>query len=95
LASVKGEKSKVWMRNLVGHWDAARSQGRLWYDPRPEEKGGFEQFTEWANLEKRYYELFESLKADGGLAGARIGMGNEGEPIRDVHNWSREYDHRD
>jgi hypothetical protein len=88
LASVKGEGSKVWMRNLVGHWDPPRSQGRLWFDPPAGEKGGVEQFTEWPSLQSRYYELFELLKAEGNLAGARLGIGNEGEPIRDVHSWS-------
>jgi hypothetical protein len=87
LASVKGEGPKVWMRNLVGHWDPSRFKGRLWYDPPVGEKGGVEQFADWSSLQSRYYELFEVLKADGNLAGARLGIGNEGEPIQDVHNW--------
>jgi hypothetical protein len=89
LASVKGEGSKVWMRNLIGHWDPSRSHGRLWFDPPTGEKGGFEQFADWSSLHSRYHELFEQLKADGNLAGARLGIGSEGESIRDVHNWSR------
>jgi hypothetical protein len=87
LASVKGEGSKVWMRNLVGHWDPSRSEGRLWYDPPAGEKGGLEQFADWESLQIRYYELFERLKTDGNLAGARLGISSEGEPIRDVHSW--------
>src|SRR5262245_55277075 len=43
LASVKGEGSKIWMRNLVGHWDPSRSQGHVWFDPLPGQKGGVEQ----------------------------------------------------
>lgn len=89
LASTKGEGAKAWMRNLVGHWDPSRSQGRLWYDPPPGEKGGYEEFTDRANLERRYYDLFGLLKAEGHLAGARLGIGREGEPIRDIHSWSR------
>ncbi|HYV39664.1 MAG TPA: hypothetical protein VE988_28505 [Gemmataceae bacterium] len=87
LASVKGEGSKVWLRNLVGHWDSSRSQGHIWFDPAAGEKGGVEQFADWSSLLARYYELFELLKAEGNLAGARLGIGNEGEPIRDVHSW--------
>jgi hypothetical protein len=87
LASVS-EGSKEGMRNLVGHWDPSRSHGRLWYDPPAGEKGGFEEFDDRGDLEARYHELFELLSADGRLAGARLGIGNEGEPIRDVHNWS-------
>lgn len=88
LASVKGEGSKVWKRNLVGHWDPSRSQGRLWFDPLVGEKGGFERFADWSSLQSRYFELFELLKVDGNLAGARLGIGSGGEPIRDVHSWS-------
>jgi hypothetical protein len=88
LASVKGEGSKVWMRNLVGHWDPSRSQGQLWFDPPAGEKGGVEEFTEWSSLQSRYYELFELMKSEGNLAGARLGIGSYGDPIRDVHSWS-------
>lgn len=87
LASVKGEGSKVWIRNLVGHWDPSRSQGQLWYDPPSGEKGGVEQFADWDSMQSRYHELFELLKAAGSLAGARLGVGNEGEPIVDFHSW--------
>jgi hypothetical protein len=87
LASVR-EGSKEGMKNLVGHWDPSRSYGRLWFDPLAGEKGGFEEFDDRGDLETRYYELFELLKADGRLAGARLGIGTEGESIRDVHNWS-------
>jgi hypothetical protein len=88
LASVKGEGSKAWRGNLVGYWDPSRSQGQLWYDPPTGERGGYEEFTDRASFENRYYELFERLKEDGHLVGARLGAGSEGEPIRDVHRWS-------
>ena len=88
LASVRGEGSKVWRRNLVGHWDATASLGQLWYDPPAGEKGGFEQFDDRAALEKRYYELFEAMKAGAHLVGARLGISSEGEPVRNVHGWS-------
>lgn len=87
LASAR-EGSKVGMRNLVGHWDPSRSHGRLWFDPLAGEKGGFEEFDDQGDLEARYHQLFELLNADGRLAGARLGIGSEGEPIRDVHSWS-------
>lgn len=89
LASVKGENSKVWWRNLVGHWDPSRTQGRLWFDPPPGKMGGVEEYADWQSFEIRYYELFELMKADGTLDGARLGIGNEGEPIRDVHTWRK------
>ena len=73
LASIKGEASKVWMRNLVGDWDTSRSQGRLWFDPPPGEKGGYEVFADRASFERRYYELFGLLKAEGRLAGGSPG----------------------
>jgi hypothetical protein len=78
LASIKGEGSKVWRRNVVGHWDPSRSKGWLWFDPPAGEKGGFGQFADWSSLQSRYYRLFEQLKADGNLVGARLGIGNEG-----------------
>jgi hypothetical protein len=70
LGSVKGEGSKPWMKNLVGHWDPSRSLGRLWYDPPPGAKGGLEKFADWDSLERRYHELFELFRADGHLVGA-------------------------
>jgi hypothetical protein len=88
LASIKGEGSKPWRRNLIGHWDPSRSIGRLWYDPRAGEKGGFETFSDWNSLQARYFELFELFKAEKQLVGARLGVGKEGTPIQDVHSWS-------
>jgi hypothetical protein len=88
LASRNGETSKRSGKNLVGHWDASASHGQLWFDPPAGGKGGYEEFDDRTRLEARYYELFEALKADGELDGARLGIGVEGNPIRDVHGWS-------
>jgi hypothetical protein len=87
-ASVNGEDSKVWGRNLVGHWDSSEMKGSLWFDPPANEKGGYETFDDWESLQKRYYELFEQIRSAGQLQGARMGIGKAGESIRDVHNWS-------
>jgi hypothetical protein len=92
LVSINGEGSKPWRRNVVGHWDPSRSKGRLWYDPRVGEKGGFETCSDWNSLQNRYFELFELFKAEKQLVGARLGVGNEGEAIQDVHTWSSRQD---
>jgi len=86
--SIKGEDSKAWHTNLVGHWEPSRSTGRLWYDPSVGQRGGFETFTDWTSLQNRYLALFEQFKSEERLAGARLGVGNEGEAIQDVHSWS-------
>jgi hypothetical protein len=86
-ASVKGEETTSQEQNLVGHWAPAKKQGRIWFDPPPGAKGGYESFDKWENLRRRYFELFEFLRSQHHLVGARLGVGNEGEPIHDVHNW--------
>ncbi len=87
-ASTKGEDSKPWERNLVGHWDTSQMQGRLWYDPPADEKGGYETFATWEDMQKRYFELFELFRSQHQLHGARLGLSNQGEPVHDIHRWA-------
>jgi hypothetical protein len=88
LASRKAGVRKRWPRNLVGHWDAVRKTGELWFDPASGETGGYETFDDRTKLECRYHELFKAMRAEGTLMGARLGVGSDGGNTVDVHSWS-------
>lgn len=83
--SVNGEHSKPWMRRLSANWYAPSSEGRLWFDPKPGEKGGYEEFNDRLALEKRYYELFNQMQTDSQFINACFQI----EPGKTVHQWHR------
>jgi hypothetical protein len=63
-------------------------KGSLWFDPLANEKGCYETFDDRESLEKRYYELFEQMRSEGQLEGARMGISKAEEMLPDVHYWS-------
>jgi len=68
LSSIHGER---WKRPLRGSWRSDRTKsppGQLWWGAGDD--SGFEEFDEWAALERRYYTVFERLLGKGALRDA-------------------------
>ncbi len=79
-----GKGPDTWKTEMVGHWHPPL--GRLWFNPPRPQTGGYETFGSYEALQTRYYELFETLKMQGRLRSARLGVGTGS--IQDVHSWS-------
>jgi hypothetical protein len=73
-----------WKRPLVGGWRTwvrDGPKGELWWGFGDAEEG-FEEFEQWDQLERRYYEVFERLRAKDILRSAFLRNGD-----RMVHEW--------
>jgi hypothetical protein len=83
MRSVKGEK---WQRPLRGRWITnatlpQQKSGELWWGFGVGNEG-FEHFDSWEALEKRYFEVFQSLKQGDLLRDAQLVRDGEA-----THQW--------
>ena len=83
LASSRGPD---WPAPLIGSWAdqpfGGGPKGRLWCEA---EQGIADGFSEWAELERAYYELFGRLRSVGRLRSAYLSRNGKA-----VHSWARD-----
>jgi hypothetical protein len=72
---------------LRGRWQDSQGSGDLWWGGGGQDVG-YEEFENWKELEKKYYEVFARLKANDVLRDAMLQKNYEM-----IHIWPQETEH--
>jgi hypothetical protein len=76
-----------WKRPTGAHWRADRNAPeQLWWNG-PDDDAGWEEFTDWLGLERRYFEVFARLRDTDTLRSAFLRKDG-----KTVHSWPEEDD---
>jgi hypothetical protein len=79
LGSVQRDRFKI---RLEASWASGSDAGELWWGEAGEYPAGYEQFSDWDALERRYFVVLECLHSEGRLRWARLSKRGE-----IMHRW--------